>query len=317
MTAAVNMQYLKGSINILKLEVIFMYTYKKYKFPSVIMHEYHFTGNYGAKGEKRQPKSNFTPEQIKAHNQKHKEKKVQLLILENFKEGDYYTTLTYPKGTRKCLRLIQDDLKVFLDKMRRAYKRRGSEFRFISRIEIGSKGGAHIHLIINRIQDTDLLIASRWKYGHAHNTTLTDEDPTYGRLAEYMTKPPTEEALKILSTLGDSEDTTKLVRYSCSRNLKRPEPEVRQYRNRSMRKILNGEIRPTDGYFIDKCVHPPVRGVNPFTGRSFLSYQEIRLTGKVKAESVRFCECPVCHQFTLDNVTCNCQKIRKRGKRYG
>ena len=295
-----------------------MYEYKCYRYPSVIIHEYHFEGNYGAKGEKRKPKTALTPEQIKAHNQKHKERKVQLLILENFTEGDYYTTLTYLKGTRKCISLVYEDLRAFLDKMRRAYKRRGADLKFISRIEIGSRGGAHIHLILNRIPETDILISSRWKYGHAHNELLTDEDPTYSKLAEYMTKPPTDEAVDILKTLGDSEDLTKLVRYSCSRNLTRPEPEVHRYHNRTMRKILNDDIKPSAGYYIDRDIHPPVRGLNPFNGRTYLTYQEIRLTKGVEAQPVKFCECPICHQFTLDNMTCNCmQKIRKRGIRHG
>lgn len=297
-----------------------MYTYKCYRFPSVIMHEYHFKGNYGAKGEKRQPKRNFTPEQVREHNRRHKQKTVQLLILENFKKGDYFTTLTYPKGTRKCLSLVYEDVRVFLDKMRKAYKRRGHIFKFVYRIEIGSRGGAHIHIIMNRIPDTDLLIAGRWKYGHAHNEMISDEDPTYSKLSEYMTKPPTDEAVEVLKSLGESDDLTKLVRYSCSRNLKRPEPETHPYSNRTMRRILNSEIEPTEGFYIDRDVSPPVRGVNPYSGWSYLNYQEIRLTKGVEPEPVRFCECPICHQFTIDNMTCDCQtrkKIRKRGGRHG
>ena len=296
-----------------------MYTYKCYKYPSVILHEYYFKGNYGAKGEKRQPRRNFTPEQIKEHNRRHKAKTVQLLILENFKEGDYYTTLTYLRGTRKPISEVNRDFKLFINALRRAYKKRGEELKFIYRLEIGSKGAPHIHIIVNRIQDTDVLIVEKWKYGHSHNMLLNSEDPTFRQLAEYITKPPQEEAIEILKSVGDSEDLTKLVRYSCSRNLKRPTPEVKTYRNRKMNKIFNNDLQPTPGYYIDKDEQTLRRGVNPYTGWSYLTYTEIRLTKGFTADPVKLCECPHCHQFTIDEFGCDCltRKIRKRRARYG
>lgn len=294
-----------------------MYTYKSYKFPSVIMHEYYFKGNYGAKGEKRKPKREFTPEEIKQHNQKHKEKTVQLLILDNFTEGDYFVTLTYRKDVKKTLPEVNKDVRSFLAKLRRAYKRKSATLKFIYRIEIGSRGGVHIHIILNRIPDTDLLISEKWTNGHAHNELITSEDPTFLKLAEYMTKPPTDKAVEILKIVGQSEDLSKIIRYSCSRNLSRPAPETHTYSNRKMNRILNAEIKPTDGYYIDRDIKPPNRGINPYTGWSYLTYQEIRLTTGVKSSPVRFCECPLCHQFTLDNIVCDCKKIRKRGARHG
>ena len=292
-----------------------MYRYKEYIFPSLIVHEYHFKGHQGAKGEKRVPKKNITPEQIQAHNQRHKEKKVQFLILENFTKGDYYTTLTYRNGTGKDIGIseVKSDLRAFLDKMRRAYKRRGTALKFISRIEKGSEGGTHIHLIINRVDDTDLLIDRCWEHGRPHNALIDDSDPTMSKLAEYMTKPPSDKAVKKQRALSDTEDASKLIAYSCSRNLKRPVPKEREYSNRNMSKILNADIKPTEGFYIDQDIKPPVKGINPYNGWSYLTYQEIRLTKGIKAEPVRFCECPTCHQFTLNGFICDCYlKKRKR-----
>ena len=198
--------------------------------------------------------------------------------------------------------------------MRGAYKRSGACLKFIYRIEKGSEGGTHIHLILNRIDGTDLLIDRYWTHGRPHNELIDDSDPTMSKLAEYMTKPPSEKATQKQRALSDTEDMTKLVAYSCSRNLKRPEPtKEREYSNRSMARILNGEIKPTDGFYIDQDIQPPIKGINPYNGWSYLSYQEIRLTTGIKAPPVRFCECPNCHQFTINGFICDCYtKKRKR-----
>ncbi|MBQ6318224.1 MAG: hypothetical protein IJI23_00340 [Lachnospiraceae bacterium] len=295
-----------------------MYIYKQYKYPSVILHDFYFNGNYGAKGEKRQPKREFTPEQIKKHNQRQKEKEVQLLLLENFKKGDYWITLTYPKGigTEIGISQVRDDLSVFIGHLRKVYRKKGYPLKWMRRIEVGSGGAKHVHLTINRIPDTDImeLTSEYWesKHGHADHRSLNNEDPTFAKLAEYMTKPPSEAAVKKLKAIGDSDDISSIVNYSRSRNLKKPVPEVRKYTRRKMNRILDGEIKPTDGYYIDRDRKPPVRGINPYNGMSYLSYREIRLEKGIEPEPVKFCECPICHQFTLDFVKCDCQLKKKR-----
>ncbi|MBR1909885.1 MAG: hypothetical protein IJ821_04795, partial [Lachnospiraceae bacterium] len=76
-----------------------MYRLDIYRFPTSIEREYKFKGNYGAKGEKRQKKQKRTPEDIERQNQYQRTKTVRHLIKANFTEGDYWTTLTYPKET--------------------------------------------------------------------------------------------------------------------------------------------------------------------------------------------------------------------------
>lgn len=301
-----------------------MYIYKKYKYPSVILHEYFFNGNYGAKGEKRKPRRSFTPEEIKKHNQQHKEKMVQLLILENFTKGDYYITLTYPKGvgTEIGISQVKEDFARFIEKLRKIYRKKGQPLRWINRIEVGSGGGKHIHVIINRIPDTDIMALTEqyWEseHGHADHRSINNEDPTYSNLAEYMTKPPSDKAIKKLKAVGDSEDLRSIISYSRSRNLKKPVPVTRKYTNRKMNRVLDGEIKPTDGYYIDRDKKPPHRGINPYNGMSYLSYREIRLEKGIEAQPVKFCECPICHQFTLDFVACDCQLKKKRhGRKQG
>ena len=78
-----------------------------------------------------------------------------------------------------------------------------------------------------------------------------------------------------------------------------------------MREVFNNDIVPEDGYYIDK--NSIRRGINPYTGMSYLYYQEVKLRSKQQAEPVRLCECQICHQLTLDFGQCDCQlKRRKR-----
>lgn len=284
-----------------------MYRLDIYRFPTSIEREYKFKGNYGAKGEKRQKKQKRTPEDIERQNQYQRTKTVRHLIKANFTEGDYWTTLTYPKETAGNIQSVVSDIRRFLSNLRRSYKKVDIPCKYICRVEIGSRGGIHVHIILNRIQDLDRLIQKYWIHGKAHTELL--DDGTYEQLADYIVKPPTDQQKKLLKTF--EEDARKLIRYSCSRNLIRPVPETKEMTRRTMREVFNNDIVPEDGYYIDK--NSIRRGINPYTGMSYLYYQEVKLRSKQQAEPVRLCECQICHQLTLDFVQCDCQlKRRKR-----
>lgn len=287
-----------------------MYRLDIYRFNNSIEYEYKFIGNYGAKGEKRSRKQKKTPEDIAKYNQRQKAKTVRRLLKANFQKGDFWTTLTYQKGASKNIEEVAKDLKNFIERIKRAYKKQNVPCKYIYRIEIGSRGGIHIHIVLNRITDLDKIIQDKWTYGIAHNELL-NEGP-YEELSEYIVKPPSDQAKKILKTYADSEDIKKLIKYSCSRNLIRPLPEIHEKTHSTMRRIFNNPLKPTDGYYIDK--NSIKRGTNLFTGYGYLQYQELKLTDKVKPETIRLCECPLCHQFTIDQFECRCrfEKIRRR-----
>ncbi|MCB5621371.1 hypothetical protein LIQ08_19945, partial [[Ruminococcus] gnavus] len=58
--------------------------------------------------------------------------------------------------------------------------------------EIGSRGGVHHHLVINRIPDADLIMRRAWEKGGVHIDLLYDEGGLR-KLAEYLSKTPDEE----------------------------------------------------------------------------------------------------------------------------
>lgn len=246
------------------------YWQKRWEFLNSIEYEFTYIGNYGAKGEKRRPRKKPTPEQVEKQNYINKKNKVRRLIKANFSPGDYWVTLKYSKGTRKPLEEIKKDMKKFTDNMRRAYKRRGAEFKYIYRVEIGRNGGIHIHIILNRSRGkpaADILLDRYWKGGHPYFAVLY-EDGGYDQLASYLIKDLPEEK-------NEDEVDAYLKAYHPSRNLIRPEPEKKYYSRMTMRKlVLEGPVAQ-EGFYIDR--DSVEIGENPFTGMSYARYTEIRL----------------------------------------
>lgn len=247
-----------------------------WNFTNSIEYEYKFVGNYGAKGEKRAEKKKATPEQIKKQNQLNKEKRMRRVIKANFLAEDYWMTLKYPEGTKKKLEEIEKDLRNFLARMRQAYKKAAEMFKWIYRMEIGKHGGIHIHILLNRINgkvNTDLMVKKIWHHGSVNYQTLY-ESGGYKKLANYIVKPPNEECYEQLS-LFEEVDQKKLIKYSSSRNLIRPEPERRVYRRWTVKRLIEEGPKPTPGYYIDP--ESVVSGVNRYTGMSYLQYTEYRI----------------------------------------
>lgn len=246
-----------------------------WRLPNNIEYEYKYAGNYGAKGEKRRKKQKATPEQVKKQNQLNRERKMLRLIRANFFPDDLWVTLKYPKGTRKPIGEVKKDLKKFLGQMRRDYKSVGQPFKYIYRLEVGKRGGLHIHILINRLEEThtDRIVKKNWPHGHPYWATLYDEGG-FDALADYIVKKPDEETEKQLS-LFPVEEQKQLCRYSTSRNLVRPEPERKTYKRWTLKKLIEQGAKPTPGYYI--VPESVQQGVNRFTGMSYLRYTECRI----------------------------------------
>lgn len=251
-----------------------MYIQDKWVIKDSIEYEIKYSGKYGAKGEKRAKRSKITPEVIKRQNQINREKRMRRLIKANFEEGDFWLTIKYPKGHRQPVEEVKKDLRKFCDSVRRKYKARGSDFKFIYRLEIGKQGGIHTHMIVNNIRgaDAQALLQKSWKHGRINYETLDDGD--YSELAAYIVKEPDEETEEQLS-LFPVEDRKTFVKYSTSRNLVRPAPERKEFSRKTVRKMVTEGPEPTKGYYI---VKNSIRmGINPFTGMSYIHYTERKI----------------------------------------
>nr|DAF01679.1 MAG TPA: protein of unknown function DUF1424 [Caudoviricetes sp.] len=243
-----------------------------FTFPNSIEHAYKFAGHIGAKGEKRAKRKKPTPEQVKRQNQINKENKYRHLLKANFLPGDCWITLKYPAGTRKSMDAVKQDLALFDKRMRRDYAEHGESWKWIRRIEIGKRGGIHIHLICNRIWNTELLIAKNWP-GLSHHSEPVRDEEGFEQLASYLCKPLPEELEQ--TSIFEPEEIKRASSLSSSRNLVRPEPEKKAYVRRTMKKIITDGPVARPGYYIDK---KSIRiGINQVTGYSYVYYTEVKI----------------------------------------
>lgn len=235
-----------------------MYVRKKFFCGDSIEIEEGHTGRYGAPGMKRAKRKKPTPEQMAKQNQWKKERDIRRLLKENFTEHDYWITLTYrpeerPKNTKGAKQQFQN----FLRKMRGQYKKRKKELKYIGVMETGSKGAVHYHIVINRIEGADKLVAELWTYGRASFGLLYLEGG-FRKLANYIAKEQDEKERKW---------------YSRSRNLKKPKMKKEIMK----RKTFTREIQVPKGYYLEK--ESVYEGVNPVTGHLYRHYTLIR-TGR-------------------------------------
>lgn len=84
--------------------------------------------------------------------------------------------------------MISEPYAVKEDFCKKEYKKRGQELRWIRNIECTPSGNWHIHVVLNRIPDTDLIIAAAWKHGKVRNKQLLYEKGEFRKLAQYVTK---------------------------------------------------------------------------------------------------------------------------------
>lgn len=236
------------------------YKQKKYTFRNAIEIEEYHTARYGAPGEKREPKVKATPEQIAKMNQRNKEKRCRRKLRKHFDTNDYFTDLTYSKDARPPdMETAKKDFQKFMRIVRKEYAKRGETVKWIRNIEVGKRNAWHVHLVINRIPDTDIILRKAWTHGRVVNELLYEKGE-FKDLAAYITKTPlTDERLVQTS-------------YWTSKNLPVPDPEEKIF-NRW--KTWKDEPRIPKGFYLDKdSMHT---GINPVTGYPYRSYTLLRI----------------------------------------
>ena len=146
-----------------------------YIFPNAIEVYEYLDGRYGARGSPRKKKDKPTKEQIRKRNQWNKERKARHKLRKWFKENDYLVTFTWrkadrPDNMREAVKILGKALR----KIRAEYRKRGYELRYLRNIEVGTRGAWHIHMVVNRIQDADLILKKAWNHGGVNFKLLYD-----------------------------------------------------------------------------------------------------------------------------------------------
>lgn len=236
------------------------YKQKKYTFPNAIEIEQYHTALYRAPGMKRLKKAKATPEQMARANQRNKQKLCRRKLRAHFHKNDSYVTLTYEKSMRPFdMEQAKKDFHDFIKQVRKQYRKRGAVLKWIRNIEVGTKNAWHVHMVVNRIADTDVIISEAWDKGRVVSQLLY-EDGEFRDLAAYMTKGP------------KTDPRLKESHYSTSRNLPLPEPETKLYKRW---KTWKDDIKIPDGWYLDPdSLH---EGENPVTGYPYRTYTLLRI----------------------------------------
>lgn len=221
-------------------------------------------------GEKRKPRKEKTSRRQEEANQRAKVMRIQRLILNNFDEDDKWITLTFrddqaPATMEECGKELQKLLRW----LRPKYRKEDADLKWMANREKTRRGVWHIHLLINKLPDTDVgkIIRKWWNDRHGaiakiQNTYL---DGGFKDLAKYMAKTARAE-------------TGRESAFSRSRNLSDPEPEVKEYARWNARDHGEWkEVRIPKGYELVK--DSVYEGVDECTGYPYRYYTLIRAPG--------------------------------------
>ena len=222
--------------------------------------KYH-TSRYNQKGIRPEKKEKPTSEQMQKVNERNAIKRLRRLMNTNFGPGDYHTVLTYTKDQRPDPEGARKYLKKFLGDLRREYRKREQVLKYIIVTEWKGKS-IHHHILLNNISGTDKLIQKHWPYGRPHNTCL-DDSGNYGDLAAYFVK-------ETQKTFREADNPNRL-RYSCSRNLKKPVEKVEIIRANTWKE----DPKPVKGYELMK--DSVKSGVSEVTGYGYQYYMLLRV----------------------------------------
>ena len=190
-------------------------------------------------------------------------KKLKRILNANFGPGDFSCTLTYREDERLPDEEAKKEITNFLKRLKREYKKRGYDFKWIYTTE-QKKKSIHHHLILNSIPETAHLLTKHWKRGYVR-ISIMDDTGDYKDLADYIIKETDK-------TFRDP-DSADRQRYSRSRNLIIPEPHKRLISAKTFHK----DPKPKKGYYIDK--ESLYVGENPVTGYPYMTYTMIRIGG--------------------------------------
>lgn len=221
------------------------------------VHKKH-SSRYGRKGIPRGENKNTTPEAMKRVNERHAETNLRRLINTNYKCGDIHLVLTYRKGERPTPEQARRDLELFLKRLRRYYKKKNEELKYISVTEYAN-AAIHHHLIINSMDTRDLI--ELWPHGQPRPTYL-DNTGQYGQLASYLIK----ETSKTYKTENGSGK-----RWSASKNLKKPKIIKTIVKANSWREIP----KATEGYCLE--INSIDSDIDEVSGYPYLFYSMVKI----------------------------------------
>ena len=211
------------------------------------------------KGEKRQSSGEATSEAQKKINQRRAGIKLRRLMNNNFRDGDYLIRLDFHEVHPETSEEMQTLTSNFIRRLKREYQKTGIELKYIYVKELGSRGGRHIHLLVN--QNSPDLIRRCWGYGGIHIDPLISNGQ-YRKIAEYF--------IKYASKTEETEGKLIGKRWYASRNLVPPKVKKKIITSSTFR----NKVKLLKGYYLDADTER--YGISETTGYEFFSYTLIK-----------------------------------------
>lgn len=220
----------------------------------------YYSSKFNKKGYKRHKKQKETSEKQKEVNKRQSEIKLTRDINANFRYRDWLVTLDYRIMPDK--EQMQTEIRKFLRKLRKVYKKNNMVLKYIHVMEIGKKGARHHHMLINNIDPS--LITELWEHGYMHFTPL-DNTGQYKKIARYF--------IKYSDTYMNTDKELQGKRWNSSKNLVHPVPEKRIITKRD---YIRREAKSQKGYYVDK--ESVEEGIHEKTGYMFFRYTLVMIS---------------------------------------
>lgn len=181
--------------------------------------------------------------------------------------------MTYDKNPPETPQAAAKEIELFKRRLRYAYKKYGSELKYIEATEMENKR-PHTHMIVNGVDGLPVqAIQKIWGNGFVRATPL-EQDGYYKNLAEYLVK----ETDKTFSTPERIHGKI----YTTSRNLTIPETieEITEGNEDDLLDIPLCETFDNENYALIQGSE--YIGVNPYTGQPYVEYAMKQLPPRKK-----------------------------------
>lgn len=215
------------------------YRHEMCKAGKTRQHTYYYAARADTKEGSRRKKENETSEAQKKVNSRQAVKKLTWELNENFDGTSLYVTWSFAKENRPA---GKDELRAVVDKLlrdiRKEYKRAGNTAKYVWVAEVGERGAAHIHMVLNAIEVARL--KKCWNKGWIDIKPM-DDSGQYRKLAAYFVKY-SEKTMKTCEGFSGR-------RYNSSKNLKIPQPTKTTVKSKN---AYNHTIEIPKGWYLDK-----------------------------------------------------------------
>lgn len=232
-----------------------MYIKKTWKAGKTIEVKKTYSARFGRKIQRSADIGHMGDAQKKV-NKKRAVDELRRILNANFQSGDWHAIFTYPQTKEPTVEEAKRDREKLLRRARAAYKAAGVEMKTVKVTEYENHR-IHHHIVMTDLGNSMREIKAIWRtiIAETYYTqeerdrgeplhlvfpwSELDDSGQYGKLAEYLIKE-TEKT--------HAEEGAKRHRYSCSRNIIRPQPTVEIIYAREWRE----EPPARRGYYIDR-----------------------------------------------------------------